>query len=61
MQRLTECQIKLKKAILDNIGERQKSMYYLANLATDPDHQGKGYGSALVKSFTARVSCLLAR
>ncbi|MCE7741607.1 MAG: GNAT family N-acetyltransferase [Candidatus Heimdallarchaeota archaeon] len=46
--------------ITDNILQIHKEMmkephWYLANIGVDPDHQGKGYGSKLIKPMLERI------
>ncbi|KAI0811106.1 acyl-CoA N-acyltransferase [Irpex lacteus] len=43
---------KFKKTVEEVLGDRKESMWYLAEVATHPDHQGHGYGSALIRQFT---------
>ncbi|KAI0086667.1 hypothetical protein BDY19DRAFT_340915 [Irpex rosettiformis] len=54
-RRGAEWKVKSEEAIRVTLGGRKRSMWYLAELATHPDHQGHGFGSALVRSFTERV------
>ncbi|KAI0811107.1 hypothetical protein BC629DRAFT_1030619 [Irpex lacteus] len=51
-RRSAEWQLKFRKAIDETVGGRKDPMWFLSELATHPDHQGHGYGSALVKMFT---------
>ncbi|KAI0086666.1 hypothetical protein BDY19DRAFT_340758 [Irpex rosettiformis] len=52
-RRRRECLSKFEKMVEETLGEKKKSMYYLALLMTRPEQQGRGYGSALVKLMTA--------
>ena len=38
------------------LGSRKESMWYLAELMTYPEHQGHGYGTALVNFFIQQVN-----
>ena len=39
----------------ETLGERRSTMYYVAVMMTDPEHQGHGYGSALLRLQTTLV------
>lgn len=54
-QRGAEWGAKFKKTVEEVLGDRKESMWYLAEVATHPDHQGHGYGSALIRQFTEQV------
>lgn len=54
-QRGAEWGAKFKKTVEEVLGDRKESMWYLAEVATHPDHQGHGYGSALIRQFTDQV------
>uniref|UniRef100_A0A8H7Y1B9 N-acetyltransferase domain-containing protein n=1 Tax=Psilocybe cubensis TaxID=181762 RepID=A0A8H7Y1B9_PSICU len=43
---------KSEKVISETLGDRVREMAYVNLLATDPHHQGRGYGGALLESIT---------
>ncbi|THH05042.1 hypothetical protein EW145_g5086 [Phellinidium pouzarii] len=43
---------KLADLVRDGVGKKVNEMVFLHGLATSPEHQGKGYGTALVKTVT---------
>ena len=57
-QRVEEFITKYTASIQKHLGERVKEMYVVASLATDPEKQGHGYASTLVRVVTDRVSVL---
>ncbi|KAI0693900.1 hypothetical protein BC835DRAFT_1415653 [Cytidiella melzeri] len=54
-RRLATMGTKMNQAIDDTLGDRKKTMYRLADLATHPDFQRRGYGSALTKFVTEKA------
>ena len=54
-----EVKEKLEKAIDEAIGARKAEMHCLEIIATSPEKQGRGYGSALAKLVTDVVSLSL--
>ncbi|PPR00371.1 hypothetical protein CVT24_004405 [Panaeolus cyanescens] len=53
-KRFDEVEERKAKAIKETpeLGDNVSKMLFVASLATHPDHRGKGYGSALLKSVT---------
>lgn len=48
--------MKHKAAFKEALGEREDEVIHLQVLATHPEKQGRGYGSALVRTVTGIVS-----
>ncbi|EJD01505.1 uncharacterized protein FOMMEDRAFT_158657 [Fomitiporia mediterranea MF3/22] len=48
VKRVIELQTKMKKLVEEKLGDKTKSMYYVDLLATRPELQGHGYGTALL-------------
>ena len=46
---------KFEEVIVRGLGESEAELYYLGLLATNPESQGRGYGSALVAAFVSEV------
>lgn len=46
----------MQKMIAESLGESVKEMIYITVLATAPECQGLGYGTALVNTITLSVS-----
>ncbi|KAI5120671.1 hypothetical protein M0805_006960 [Coniferiporia weirii] len=55
MKRYKEVHTKADKLRDEKLGDSQKEMIYINILATKPESQGKGYGSALLKTVLSMV------
>jgi GNAT superfamily N-acetyltransferase len=57
-QRGEELRAKHRIAFKEVLGDREEEVIHLQVLATNPEKQGHGYGSALVRTVTGIVSRL---
>ncbi|RDB26987.1 hypothetical protein Hypma_005108 [Hypsizygus marmoreus] len=51
-ERRKELEDKMSEAVKRTFGDRVDTMWYVESLCTDPEHQGRGYGGALLDSVT---------
>lgn len=58
-QRAAEARDAIVGLMESSLGERMKDMIEIASLATAPEAQGRGYGSALVEAIVRLVSLKL--
>jgi len=54
-KRINEFKTKVRKVVPEALGKRTKTMLYLDHVATMPDKQGRGYGTALCKILSEKV------